>query len=254
MAIPVALKIAKAVGFRRIIKVACFLLALIMIAPVTAIAGTIGLFAFTVTAAQASPAQQGCAPAPKDPKTNKPAEQNNCVGSMLAPVDDYPYRAECAANGPDWHEYDGVFSPFRYAYCNCTDFAVWRINRDGGAPNPLPDGTWTYNWGNIPGGHAKEFYTGWQSKGWPVYKDPKPGYLFVWPHGTYGHIGYVQAVAPDGTMTIEDYNANRHAYRVTQITPAQRASGVWATAVYLPMPFNVPNGLPRAGDTPNKAG
>ena len=119
-------------------------------------------------------------------------------GSVSAPVDDYPWP-----NAPE-----NDISPLRYSYRDCTDFVAWRINRDNG----VTAAPWKYTWGQLRpqggDGNAIGWRGDWQVLGLKVDLAPAAG-LIGWlgsKAGTYGHVCYVQAVASDGTVTVEEYN------------------------------------------------
>jgi surface antigen len=122
------------------------------------------------------------------PPTGAPA------GSVAAPVDDYPWP-----NAPQ-----DAFSPLRYSYRDCTDFAAWRINRDLGDTSA----PWMYTWGQLrlTNGDAIGWKHDWELHGWQTSTTPHAGWLGWYGSGTAGHVCYIQAVAGDGTVTIEEYN------------------------------------------------
>lgn len=115
-------------------------------------------------------------------------------GSVAAPVDDYPWP-----NAPE-----NDFSPLRYSYRDCTDFAAWRINRDLGATSA----PWMYTWGQLrlTNGDAIGWKPDWITHGWGVDTAPHAGWLGWYGSFGVGHVCYIQAVAADGTVTIEEYN------------------------------------------------
>lgn len=121
-------------------------------------------------------------------------------GSAAAPVDDYPWP-----NAPA-----DAFSPLRYSYRDCTDFAAWRCNRDTGHPSA----PWRWTWANLrlTNGDAIGWKDDWQSHGWTVSTTPTAGMLgwYGTKAGTYGHVNYVQAVSGDGTVHLEEYNWGDH--------------------------------------------
>lgn len=129
------------------------------------------------------------APNPNDPP-------NGSAGSITAPVDDYPYP-----NAPQ-----DAFSPFRYSYRDCTDFAAWRINRDLGDTSA----PWMYTWGQLrlTNGDAIGWKHDWELHGWEVSSSPRAGMLgwFGSKAGAAGHVCYIQAVSGSGRVTIEEYN------------------------------------------------
>lgn len=129
--------------------------------------------------------------------------------------DDYPWSTETILDD------GGVFSPLRYGYRECVDFVAWRINRDAGVG---PNGPWKYTWGELTpgGGHAVQWKGHWESRGWAVSKTPQPGAVAWWGYSVsaWGHVAYVQAVNPDGSVVLEEYNYGfNHAYN-TRTVPA----------------------------------
>lgn len=123
---------------------------------------------------------------------------SNSAGSVSAPKDDYPWR-----NAPE-----DSLSPLRYSYRDCTDFVAWRINRDNG----VTSSPWKYTWGNLrwqgPGGNgdAIGWRADWIRYGRKVDLPAAPGRIGWYNTGSYGHVCYIQAVASNGTVTIEEYN------------------------------------------------
>lgn len=135
------------------------------------------------------------------------------------------------AEGDDYPWYDmptddegGGLSPLRYYYRECVDFVAWRLNRDAGTPN----GGWAYTWGNgLPPSSAY----GWSSA-WP-YKQGTTAIAGSVAWFTYNHVAYVQAVNPDGTVVLEEYNygAARHAYNVRVVPASSVASYLYPPGV-----------------------
>jgi surface antigen len=129
-----------------------------------------------------------------------PPPTGGTPGTVAAPTDDYPWP-----NAPQ-----DSMSPLRYSYRDCTDFVAWRCNRDVGCTSA----PWKYTWGNLrwqgAGGNGDAI--GWRDD-WVKYGRgvdlPAAAGLIGWygtKAGTYGHVCYIQAVAADGTITIEEYN------------------------------------------------
>jgi surface antigen len=133
-------------------------------------------------------------------ETVDPGSANATPGSKSAPVDDYPWP-----NAPE-----GDFSPLRYSYRDCTDFAAWRVNRDKGCTSA----PWKYTWAQlrITNGNAIGWKADWQTHGWGVSSSPSPGMLgwYGSKAGSEGHVNYVQAVSADGTVHMEEYNWGEH--------------------------------------------
>ena len=116
--------------------------------------------------------------------------------------DDYPYKGMGSSSAnPDTG----------YFYGNCTDFAIWRVNRDDGVTkspwkhvnsNTTPAGGHGYQWGNdsaLPG--------------WEKVSTPTPGDIISFQPGaqggrwnaSFGHVAYVGQVGADGSMVTENY-------------------------------------------------
>jgi surface antigen len=138
--------------------------------------------------------------------------------------DDYPYETvgqfEHQDEGADaWNEY----------YGQCDSFAAWKVyeNLAGGAAQhpgiPVPAVGWKPSnasispvnqdtWGNADNwGHMAQT----PGVNWTVNNIPAPGTIAWWNNssadsahgiGSDGHVGYVTAVYPDGSVTIESYN------------------------------------------------
>jgi len=111
--------------------------------------------------------------------------------------DDYPWANETPDSG---------VSPLGYYYGECVDFVAWRLNRDAGVVHA----PWLYTWSNLTplGGNAIQWKADWKHNGWQTSSVPEAGAVAWWgtEAGPLGHVAYVQAVNPDGTVTIEEYN------------------------------------------------
>jgi surface antigen len=136
-----------------------------------------------------------------------------------APIDDYPAALKNAAQGS---AYDALRFPNR----ECTSFVVLRMAADG---RPLENFFYqqTSTWAERAA-----------QAGYAVDANPRPGDIAHWvanekqtfPDGSWtqagpvGHVGYVAAVNPDGSVTLEEYNgANvRGTYSVRYNTRAPR--------------------------------
>ncbi len=102
-----------------------------------------------------------------------------------------PARAPAAApaaSGPapaasNWTPTSG--NRFAYGYC------TWYVyNR-----KPVP---WL--------GDAREWYGQAQAAGWRTGKTPAPGAIMVTAESGWGHVAYVESVAPDGSWTVSEMN------------------------------------------------
>ena len=128
------------------------------------------------------------------------------VVSQRAEGDDYPWW--------NWATDDqgGGLSPLRYYPRECVDFVAWRLNRDAG----VTSAPWRWDWSNLASGSAYAWADEWAANGWMTSSTPVVGSVAWFP---YNHVAYVQAVNPDGTVTLEEYNWQQsHAYRVRVIS------------------------------------
>lgn len=126
---------------------------------------------------------------------------------------DYPYKDRT---------YNTVNSATNYYFGNCTDFVIWRVNRDDGVfhepwkhvkDNTTPDGGNGYEWG------ADTALPGWVN----VTK-PSPGDIISFQRGSqggrwsseFGHVAYIGQVSVNGSITVENYGTGE--YFVTNYT------------------------------------
>lgn len=116
--------------------------------------------------------------------------------------DDYPYKGMGSSSAnPDTG----------YFYGNCTDFAIWRVNRDDGVTK-IP---WKYvNANTTPaGGHGYQWGNDSALPGWEKVSKPSPGDIISFQPGaqggrwnaSFGHVAYVGQVGVDGSMVTENY-------------------------------------------------
>lgn len=82
--------------------------------------------------------------------------------------------------------------PWRYDVRNCTSYVAWRINQVFGIS--------ISGWGN-----ANNWDNSARKSGYRVDTTPAIGTIASW-EGKYGHVAYVIAVNPDGTVNVEQYN------------------------------------------------
>ncbi|MBD8535651.1 CHAP domain-containing protein [Plantibacter sp. CFBP 13570] len=148
--------------------------------------------------------------------TGNDASQGGCTDDpSTAAGDDYPWPNEA----PDTE--GGGLSPLRYYYRECVDFVAWRLNRDAG----VTAAPWKWDWSTLTpmGGNAIDWPDSWAKNGWATSLTPRAGSVAWWgtSAGSYGHVAYVQAVNPDGTVVLEEYNWGRpkHMYG-TRTVPA----------------------------------
>lgn len=138
------------------------------------------------------------------------------VGRAAHLGNDYPWETigqfEHQNEGIDpWQEYDG----------QCDSFAAWKVyeNLNGSAPVPRPAVVPAPGWSppnasisNVDQntwGNAGDWVGSATAHGWTVDDVPTPGSIAIWNNGhlgPVGHVGYVDDVYPDGSITIENYN------------------------------------------------
>lgn len=106
----------------------------------------------------------------------------------------------------------------------CTDFALWRINKMAGVTSK----PWKFHNADLQLGNAESWIGAWHRQGWAVGQKPKVGAVAyfaadVGGAGSVGHVAIVSAVNGDGTVTIEEYNGmappKDHMYGIRSIQP-----------------------------------
>jgi surface antigen len=121
-------------------------------------------------------------------------QATSCVSRAVG--NDYPWASSSITG----------ISPLHYYYRQCVDFVAWRLNRDAG----VTQAPWKWTDSSLTplGGNAIEWKASWKAHGWATSKTPVAGSVAYWgtSAGPDGHVAYVQAVNPDGTVTIEEYN------------------------------------------------
>lgn len=135
------------------------------------------------------------------------------LGGDYPYVNDYPFQnasycptsvraKDCAPDTDD---------PYDFFFRECTSFVTWRMNRDGGTPDPrLP------SFFNSMGGRLWGAATNWAENagalGFVVNgSNPKVGDIAQWKKGECGtgcpgHVAYVESVNPDGSVAVSEYN------------------------------------------------
>jgi len=88
-----------------------------------------------------------------------------------------------------------VMSPYGYYYRNCTDYTAWIVSTLGVGPAQYKGL-----------GNAKEWATQAPKHGLRADGTPAVGAVAVRTTGKYGHTAYVEAVNPDGTIKVSQYN------------------------------------------------
>mgnify|MGYP003385538327 CR=1 FL=1 len=131
---------------------------------------------------------------------------------------DYPYQTASTCNT------SCVVDPWQFYERECTSFVAWRLNNDNNVafsnnmrgPNQVVG-----HFGNAETWSANAVQIGYTSN-----SSPAPGAV-AWYAANYhgagsvGHVAYVDTVNQDGSITVEEYNAqavpNDHSYRVRTI-------------------------------------
>lgn len=118
------------------------------------------------------------------------------------PYKDKPFNEENTSTG--------------YYFGNCTDFVIWRVNRDDGVlhepwkhvnRNTTPSGGNGYQWG-LPTALP----------GWVKTDKPSPGDIISFQpgsqggrwHAQFGHVAYIGQVSANGSITVENYGTNEY--------------------------------------------
>ena len=127
------------------------------------------------------------------------------------PYKDQPYNEENTATG--------------YYFGNCTDFVIWRVNRD--------DGVLHYPWTHVnhnttpSGGHGYQWGLPTALPGWVQTDKPSPGDIISFQRGSqggrwsaeFGHVAYIGQVLVNGSITVENYGTGE--YFVTNYTAGE---------------------------------
>ncbi|QRV02068.1 transglycosylase SLT domain-containing protein [Arcanobacterium phocisimile] len=148
------------------------------------------------------------------------------AGSVGGAGDDYPWKdlvRDAAGN------VTGVYNTpnyeTRYYFGNCTDFVFWRVNRDMGVTYQGKETQWHYTYPFLTpaGGNGGQWGDPGNMPGWGTVRAPeqaKPGDVISFKPGAFGssaqfgHVAYVSSVAPDGTITTENYGGGEYFVRV----------------------------------------
>jgi surface antigen len=118
---------------------------------------------------------------------------------LNAKTSDYGYK-KCPSDAPKCmlRKYPGTlygeYDAWLYYFRNCTSYVAWRLRQSGVSGSKLAglgNGGWWYD--RAPAHDLKRGTT------------PKVGAAAVKP-GTPGHVAYVEATYPDGTIRVSEYN------------------------------------------------
>lgn len=129
---------------------------------------------------------------------------------------DYPYKDR---------EYNTINWATGYYFGNCTDFVIWRVNRDAGVLHE----PWTYNnYNTTPGGgHGYQWALPTALPGWVTTDKPSPGDIISFQPGSqggrwspeFGHVAYIGQVLVNGAITVENYGTGE--YFITNYTASE---------------------------------
>ena len=129
---------------------------------------------------------------------------------------DYPYKDRT---------YNTVNSATNYYFGNCTDFVIWRVNRDDGVLHE----PWKHVKDNTTpaGGNGYEWGADTALPGWVNVTKPSPGDIISFQRGSqggrwsseFGHVAYIGQVLVNGSITVENYGTNE--YFITNYTASE---------------------------------
>lgn len=148
----------------------------------------------------------------------------NGIGVGSGKGDDYPFsspKGDCAwCSGSA----DPGTDAWGYYKRECVSFVAWRMNQQMGSTSA----PWKFH---LPLGNAATWGPRLQAAGYKVDDKPKVGSIAWWgayqgiAQGDAGHVAVVTRVNDDGTVDIEQYNANPpHAYSTMRL-PSSNMSG-----------------------------
>lgn len=126
-----------------------------------------------------------------------------------------PGSAEWAAAQPAYPWANAPFpnelpDPWGMYQRQCVSYTAWKVAQSG---RHMP------YWGGV--GNANQWDDNARAAGIPVDTNPRVGDVAVMHVGLYGHVMYVEAVNPDGTIRISEYNFDLQGnYSERTISPA----------------------------------
>ena len=129
--------------------------------------------------------------------------------------DDYPYKYASTSGVDQWNFYNR----------QCTSFAAHRINWNGTRTGQRFHNMYL----GVNFGDAHTWDDAARATGVAVYSTPAVGRIAQWNKSVggasaWGHVAYVAAVYSDGSILIEEYNANPYAYGTRRLYPG---GGYW---------------------------
>lgn len=146
---------------------------------------------------QAAPAETQDAQTVQTPETPVAKEEAPVPAAEPEPAPD-PAAVAAAAESYPWADVpfpsDGV-DPWGMFYRQCVSYTAWKVAHSG---RYMP------NWGGY--GNANQWDDNAIAMGIPVDTTPRVGDVAVQNSGIYGHVMYVEAVNPDGTIYVSQMN------------------------------------------------
>ena len=154
----------------------------------------------------------------EEAKAQKQQQSSVAVAGVVAEGmgNDYPYKDR---------EYNTINWATGYYFGNCTDFVIWRVNRDAGVLHE----PWTYNnYNTTPGGgHGYQWALPTALPGWVETDKPSPGDIISFQPGSqggrwsaeFGHVAYIGQVLVNGAITVENYGTGE--YFITNYTASE---------------------------------
>lgn len=119
------------------------------------------------------------------------------MASAAIGTNDYPARLASAPK-------DSLVDPWGFYNRECTSFVAWRMNNDNQIPfrNGMKGGHW---------GNADQWWGNAIRLGYPHNGTPAEGAIAWWNQnyhraGPFGHVAYVDGVAANGSIRVEEYN------------------------------------------------
>ena len=143
----------------------------------------------------------------------------------LAAGDDYPNKnaVDCSSqfgiyswcldeNGNGSFSNEEQFSAQGLSYRNCTDWVSWRLRSVNGVD-------FNNNYGGVQWGNANNWDNAAVAAG-VLHDRPAVGAVAQTNGGSFGHVAWVAAVNPNGTVTVEEYNNNTVGTYTIRTVPA----------------------------------
>jgi surface antigen len=161
--------------------------------------------------ASAYAAESAAAKKIKEAEIAEAIRKNNSTGAVGNGANTYPKRGNCPQDNLGYLVYGGYV-------CQCVSYTGWKVFERYGIRISA--------WGN-----ANQWHNTARKLGYRVDHTPEAGSVAISTAGPYGHAMWVEAVNPNGTINLSEYNnsyssashrAGDFGYRVSVST-----SGMW---------------------------